>query len=198
MIAVWKSGACKRVRIQKPAGWGLRSGQSIAVDGICSTVIAHTRRHFDVEYMGETLSKTTADVFTKGTLLNLERSLSLSSLVDGHLIQGHVDATARVALLEIKENFRLVTLRIGDAQKRYVALHGSIAINGVSLTVARVRGASVSIALIPHTLDQTNLDLLKQGDAVNVEVDMIARYLVALSHSGRVRPNAAKRVRKKS
>src|SRR4051812_37475362 len=107
-----KSGGNIRIEVEKPLGWKLEKGQSISVDGICSTVVATSSKSFSVEYMPETLRKTTAGAFTVGTLRNLERSLTLAKFIDGHLVQGHVDARAKVAAIEKKKGAYLVTIRI--------------------------------------------------------------------------------------
>lgn len=172
-----KSGI-RRVAIRRPAGWRLSLGQSISVDGICSTVVARAVKHFEVEYMPETLRKTTAGSFDRGTLLNLERSLGLKDFVDGHLVQGHVDGKGVVTKIEDEGASRLISVKVPADLKRFIAARGSIAVNGVSLTVARVRGTTFTVALIPHTLKATNLGLLTKGSEVNIETDLVARYLV--------------------
>jgi riboflavin synthase len=182
-----KAGTVVQVRItkpQKPTAWKLALGQSISIDGICSTVTAQRKNEFEVEYMPETLLKTTAGSFEKDTLVNLERSLTLSDFIDGHVVQGHVDARAKVAAVEIEGNTRRITIELPKDLVRYVAALGSIAINGVSLTVARLSGTKATVALIPHTLTHTNLGQLKAGDRVNIEVDVMARYIVAALDGG--------------
>lgn len=192
-----KNGACVQVRIKKPAAWKLNRGQSIAIDGVCSTVTSHAKDYFEVEYMPETLLKTTANSFVPERLLNLERSLTLNDYIDGHVVQGHVDARARVVVVAKEGNTRRITIEIPQALKRYVAALGSIAINGVSLTVARMQGSRATVALIPHTLTHTNVGSLQRGDQINIEVDLMARYIVAaLSSGGRV-VHAKKTLRKR-
>lgn len=187
----------KRVRIGKPARWKLSLGQSISVDGICSTVVKTGNMFFDVEYMSETLSKTTAKDFSGGRLVNLERSLKLKDLVEGHLVQGHVDARGTVASIVEDGASRRIEFTAPPQQMRLIAPRGSVTVNGVSLTVASVGAHSFIVALIPHTLAHTNLGVLKSGDEVNIETDLIARYRsVALGDT--VGRNAAKRVYKKS
>ncbi|MFZ1987604.1 MAG: riboflavin synthase [Minisyncoccia bacterium] len=166
------------VRVEKPKGWKLALGQSVSIDGICSTVVKDAKGFFEVVYMPETLGKTTAFSFIKGKPLNLERSLTLASVVDGHLLLGHVDSTAKVISVEKIGTSRLITIEIPKEFRRYVALHGSISVNGVSLTVARRDTATFSVALIPHTLKETNLGDLVSRDTVNIEIDLIARYLL--------------------
>lgn len=171
-----KSGACVRVRIEKPRGWKLALGQSVAVDGICSTVTKQRAKFFDVEYMPETLSKTTAGEFAIGRVVNLERSLTLRDFVDGHLVMGHVDATGTV----VEKNNNTEEFSLPLSLMRFVAVKGSITINGVALTVIGKKKRSFSVALIPFTITHTNLGALKRGVAVNIEVDLIARYLDSL------------------
>ena len=171
----------RRVRISTPRGWKLKLGQSIDVDGICSTATAVSKSDFTVQYMPETLSKTTAGEFTKGTVVNLERSLTLNTLIDGHMVQGHVDARAKVAGVVSKNGTYVLTLALPSPLKKFVAGRGSITVNGVALTVAQKRGSICSVALIPYTIQATNLGALKKGNEVNIETDLIARYLAALT-----------------
>jgi len=189
----------RMVSIEKPQRWKLAKGESISVDGICTTVLSSTPRSFSVSYMPETLRKTTAGTFIKGKRVNLERSLSLSSRVEGHFVTGHIDARSQVATTpkRARQGFFL-TLILPSALMRYVTLHGSLAVNGVSLTVARINGRRVTMALIPHTLSHTNLGALKKGDAVNVEVDLAARYLLSGRGYARLTRDAKKTLRKRN
>lgn len=180
--ATGKVKAAKSVRgnrvleIGKPRAWKLANGQSVSVDGICSTVVSSTPDTFRVEYMPETLKKTTAGGFLRGTRVNLERSLTLEKFVDGHLVLGHVDGKARVVGAVDNSNGYLLTISLPAEISDYIALHGSFALNGVSLTVARKGARTATVALIPHTLSHTNLGSLKKGDYANLEIDLIARY----------------------
>lgn len=162
------------VSIEKPRSWKLTKGQSIAVDGICSTVVKSNAKEFSVEYMSETLAKTTAGQLKRGGAVNLERSVRLNQFIDGHLTLGHVDACARV--VRIEKN--LLTISVPKALEKYIVLHGSITLNGVALTVARMKKADVTVALIPYTLAHTNLGTLSKGDLINIEIDLIARYIL--------------------
>jgi riboflavin synthase len=161
----------RHVRIEAPRSWKLPLGASVNVDGICSTVVKKGTGFFDVEYMPETLSKTTASMFAKGRILNLERSLKYGDRIDGHPVQGHVDCAAAVREIVQKGGSRELTIKPKAALARAATLHGSIAFNGVSLTIARKHGPNITVALIPYTLKHTNLGVLKKGDAVNVEFD---------------------------
>ena len=196
VVSTQKKGSVIQVRLEKPRDWKLVLGQSISIDGICSTVTVLSKEYFEVDYMPETLSKTTAGSFAKGSIVNLERSLTLNDYIDGHIVQGHVDARARIAEVVEEGNTRRITIEIPKLLLRFVAALGSIAINGVSLTVARLAGSRATVALIPHTLAVTNLGSLKKGDVVNIEADLMARYIVAaMADSGRV-GHAKKTLRK--
>lgn len=182
--AVAAQGEGRVVRITKPAGWKLKAGASVAVDGICSTVIRMDRATFSVEYMPETLRCSTARFFKRGSQVNLERSLLFGAPVDGHFVQGHVDGVAKVARIAVRGDSREITLHIPRTSVRYIAQKGSITVNGVALTVARMRGSECTVALIPYTLAHTNIGALKTGDHVNIETDLLARYLARLVKKG--------------
>ena len=188
LLSVTPLGACLRVRIRKPFGWKLALGQSIAVDGVCSTITKispstrsgrKSKSFFEVDYMPETLAKTTAKMFKKNKIVNLERSLTLKDFVDGGLVQGHIDARSTVERVEKIGETALLEITIPGVLKKYIAPIGSVTVNGVNLTVAQVKKNTFSVVLIPYTLEHTNLGLLKNGDVVNVEADMLARYIVA-------------------
>ena len=179
VIATSIKGSCKRVRIQKSRSWRLSIGESVNVDGICSTVVAKSSANFDVEYMPQTLSKTTAYRFEKGTIVNLERSLVYGKRIHGHFTMGHVDARTIILTLSKRGRSRLMTIRMPRDLSKYIVARGSVAINGVSLTIAKKTQSAFVVALIPHTLKVTNLGQLKSGDEVNVECDMLARYGLA-------------------
>ncbi len=166
-----------RVRIEAPRSWNLALGASINVDGICSTVVKKGSGYFDVQYMPETLSKTTAATFKKGMLVNLERSLKFGDRIDGHPVQGHVDCTAPVREIVHQGGSREITIKPNAKLARAAMLHGSIALSGVSLTIAKKHGPNVTVALIPYSLKHTTLGTLKAGDLVNVEFDHSRAYL---------------------
>lgn len=172
-----KRGECLAVRLKKPAGWKLVLGQSITVDGICSTVTKRGTSFFEVEYMPETLRKTTAPSFEKGSQVNLERSLTLRDYIDGHLVSGHVDARATVHAIKVVGETKEITFIVPKAFAKFIVDKGSITLNGISLTVVWAKKDTVAVALIPYTLTHTNLGLLKRGDQVNMEVDTVARYV---------------------
>jgi riboflavin synthase len=154
-------------------------GDSIAVNGVCLTVVARGSSGFDADVSRETLNTTAG--FSAGTAVNLEKALRLADRLGGHLVSGHVDAVGVVArLAELGDN-RLLAVTVPGDLARYVARKGSVAVDGVSLTVNEISAAEFAVNLIPHTLAATNLGARVTGDRVNLEVDLMARYLERLS-----------------
>lgn len=154
----------------------VRIGDSIAVNGICLTVVEHTANAFTVEVSRETLN-CTVGLDAQGAPVNLEKALCLADRLGGHLVSGHVDGVGEVMeFTDLGESWNLV-VRAPQQLAKYIAIKGSIAINGVSLTINRVNGSEFSANLIPHTLAMTNLKNLRAGSRINLEVDLIARYV---------------------
>ena len=180
VISAAEEGKSRIVRIEKPRAWKLVLGESISVNGICTTVRALTRGQFEVEYMPATLAITTAGSFDKGRVLHLERSLRMMDSMDGHFVQGHVDATAEVARVEKKGESHRITFRVPKSVRRLIMPWGSVTVDGVSLTVQELGRDTFTVALISHTLKETTLGALKKGDRVNIETDMFARYIAQL------------------
>ena len=150
-------------------------GDSIAVSGVCLTVVAVQPKGFDVDISQETLA--CASDFERGATVNLEKALRLSDRLGGHLVTGHVDAQGVVERLEEVGDNRLIDVSVPHDLARYIARKGSVAIDGVSLTVNGVEGNRFTVNLIPHTLSHTNFDRLRAGTAVNIEIDLLARYI---------------------
>lgn len=187
-------GFGRRLQIEAPA-LGLSDvniGDSIAVNGTCLTVTAKTATGFSVDVIAETLART-AGLTSRGEV-NLEKSMRFGDRVDGHLVSGHVDGTGTVVAMDRHAESWLLIVEAPSELARFFAYKGSIAINGVSLTITRVEdaatGCRVWVALIPHTMEVTTLKLLKPGDRVNLEVDMIARYVERMLAAGTVQPRA--------
>ena len=157
------------------------TGDSIACNGVCLTVVDKTADTFAVDVSPETLS-CTVGLSTPGPV-NLEKALRLADRLGGHLVSGHVDGVGEVVRFDPLGDNRLLEIRAPDALSRYIARKGSITVNGVSLTTNTVDGASFSINLIPHTLAATTLGELKPGSPVNLEVELIARYVERMLHS---------------
>jgi riboflavin synthase len=154
-------------------------GDSIAVNGACLTVVTRDANGFEADVSQETLRCTVG--FAAGARVNLEKALRLSDRLGGHLVSGHVDGVATVShVAEAGEN-RVLAVSVPHELAAYIARKGSVAVDGVSLTVNEVIGAEFVVNLIPHTLAATNLDALKAGDRVNIEVDMLARYVERVS-----------------
>lgn len=149
-----------------------KKGSSIAVNGVCLTVESYKNKVFTAFLVGETITRTNFSSLKIGDFVNLEPSLTLESLISGHLVSGHVDFIAKVLLSG--ENFQI---KIPLKYKKYFPVKGSICVNGVALTIVDSKKNVLSIALIPETLKSTNLSLLKKNDLVNIEIDLIARYL---------------------
>jgi len=150
-------------------------GDSIAVNGACLTVVEHDARSFQVHVSAETL-RCTVGLDTPGAV-NLEKALRLADRLGGHLVSGHIDGMGEVTRFEPAGDCMLLAIRAPHALSRYIAVKGSITVNGVSLTVNTVAGDEFTINLIPHTLQVTTLRQLKAGHKVNLEVDLIARYV---------------------
>lgn len=151
-------------------------GDSIAVNGVCLTVVKIAGKTFTVDVSRETLD-CTVGLERQGSLVNLEKALRLSDRLGGHLVSGHVDGVGEVVVFnDIGESWRLI-VRAPHALAKYIAVKGSITINGVSLTVNRVAGSEFEVNLIPHTLAVTTLNQLCAGGKVNLEIDLIARYV---------------------
>ena len=161
----------------------LRAGESVAVNGACLTVAAVTSAGFAADVMPETLRRTTLGGLTNGATVNLERALQLGDRISGHLVTGHVDATGTVAALREDANARWATITAPDDLLALVAEKGSIAVDGISLTVVDVFDAAFTVSLIPTTLAVTTAGSWAVGSRVNLEADLIARY-VARSLAG--------------
>ena len=158
------------------------AGDSIAVNGVCLTAVAVDAGTFETDVSRETLGCTAG--FAAGARVNLEKALRLTDRLGGHLVSGHVDGIGVVGLCEPAGDNRLLRIAGPAAVARYVARKGSVAVNGVSLTVNEVTGDEFCVNLIPHTLAVTNLGKLQAGDRVNLEADLIARHVERLLQAG--------------
>ncbi|MGB9731720.1 MULTISPECIES: riboflavin synthase [Calditerrivibrio] len=158
----------------------VRVGDSIAVDGVCLTVTKNNENNFIADVSYETISKTTLSSIKNNDKVNLERALTLNSRLGGHLVLGHVDCVGIVK--QIRFRGESIELSIGgfDPIKQYIAKKGSIAVNGISLTVSDLGEDYFTVAVIPHTFEVTTLKYKKPGDGINLEVDVIARYVERL------------------
>ncbi|HEX6331960.1 MAG TPA: riboflavin synthase [Actinomycetota bacterium] len=156
-------------------------GSSVAVNGVCLTVVERSAGHLAFDLSEETLRRTSFSRLAVGDPVNLERPLTLSSRLGGHLVQGHVDGVGEVVGLErTDDGGAWITVRAPEQLHRYLVEKGSVSVDGISLTVAAADGDTFSVALIPHTLEVTTMGTASLGDPVNLEVDVIAKHVEAL------------------
>jgi riboflavin synthase len=170
--------ACTTVRGDSPVG------ASVAVDGVCLTVVDQTPDGLAFDLSDETLERTTLSEVRPGDGVNLERPVTLASSLSGHLVQGHVDGVGSVTGFDRGEEGATMEVRAPEGLGRYLVEKGSIAVDGVSLTVATYDGEAFSVALIPHTLAVTTMGSIRVGDRVNLETDVIAKYVERLLRVG--------------
>jgi len=162
----------------------LKKGDSIAVSGVCLTAVDITPQSIGFDLAEETWNRTSFSRIKEGALVNLELPMRADGRFGGHIVQGHVDGTGKFVALDSiagTDNFWL-RIEIPAELARYVIFKGSLSIEGISLTVAGIEGTKVTVAIIPHTVEMTNLNSLKRGDPVNLEVDMIAKYVEKMMH----------------
>lgn len=159
---------------------GTRPGDSIAVNGVCLTVVDLLPDGFTADVMAETLRRTSLAAAAPGVRVNLERAARMDDRIGGHLVQGHVDGLATVVAVEPSDHWTVMRFALPDGLARYVVEKGSIAVDGVSLTVVDVDDSSFSVSLIPTTLNETILGTRRVGDRVNIEVDAMAKYVERL------------------
>lgn len=162
---------------------GIDMGASIASDGVCLTVVDLGPDWYDVQISAETASKTNIAAWTLGKRVNLERALRVGDELGGHIVSGHVDGVAEVVRIEDEGDSTRVQLRAPEGLARFIAPKGSVALNGTSLTVNEVEGAVFGINFIPHTKDVTTWGDVALGDAVNLEIDTLARYVARLAET---------------
>jgi riboflavin synthase len=163
----------------------LQPGSSVSLDGACHTVVDVLAGGFTVNSVGTTLSRTVAADYTEGSPVNLERAVAMGTRLDGHLVQGHVDAVGGLIGIEDQGEYRLLDFRIPSDVASGTILHGSITLNGVSLTVNAISDDDVcQVAVIPYTWEHTNLSRLEAGARVNVEGDLIGKYVRRLLSDG--------------
>ena len=172
------SRGAKRITVHAQHVLGdLRIDDSIAMNGVCLTVIHRDARGFAVEAVDETLRKTTIGSWQIGKSINLERALTAQSRLGGHFVQGHVDGLAKVTDWSEQAGGRMLSVSMPAELVNYLIPKGSITLDGVSLTIAAIKNNQIQVALIPHTLEVTTLGALRIGDAINVEADMLGKYV---------------------
>lgn len=157
-------------------------GDSIAMNGVCLTVTSFDKNSYSVDVMHETLRRTNLGELKSGSRVNLERAMAADGRFGGHIVAGHIDDTGRITSMEKDDNAIWITVQTTSAVLRYIVEKGSITIDGISLTVARVDEKSFAVSVIPHTGANTTLLEKKPGDTVNLETDMIGKYVEKLLH----------------
>lgn len=155
----------------------VKLGESIAVNGVCETVVKFNSTTFEVNVSDETLRVSNLSDLKKGDLVNLERALKLSDRLSGHIVSGHVDLTTKFVGKEKLGEFYNLEFAIKPEFRKYIVKKGSITVNGISLTIADIKAETFVVAVIPHTFENTNLKELKNNDIVNIETDILAKYI---------------------
>ena len=178
ITAVETLGDACRFRLRGPlVTQGAQHGDSIAVNGVCLTVVEHEGDEFTADVMAEILNRSSLGALAVGSRVNLERPMALGARLGGHIVQGHVDGTGEILARKPSENWELVRISLPADLSRYVVEKGSITVDGISLTVVDAGPDFFTVSLIPTTLDLTTLGLKQPGDPVNLEVDVIAKYV---------------------
>jgi riboflavin synthase len=181
------SGPTLRIRISAPGlAASLKQGDSVAVSGVCLTALSPTPTSFEADLAQETIARTSLARLAPGSLVNLELPTPAGTPLGGHIVQGHVDGTGKLISLQLATTGgedRWLEIEVPEALTRYIVEKGSIAVEGISLTVAKISGTRTTIAIIPHTYTATNLHALSPGDIVNIEVDALARYAEKLQQA---------------
>ena len=176
-----RRGAFQQLEIEaKRVLAGLQVGDSVNIDGACQTAVAIRESSFAVETVAETLARTTLGTLGIGQAVNLERALRADQRLGGHLVLGHVDGVAHIRRRTERDGEQRFEIEPPQPLARYIAAKGSVALDGISLTVAEVGGDAFTVAVIPHTFDNTTLSQRRAADSVNLEVDVIARYVERL------------------
>lgn len=185
VVAIENLGDASRFRLRGPlVTEDAKHGDSIAVNGVCLTVVDTADGEFTADVMAETLNRSSLGALTAGSRVNLERPMALGGRLGGHLVQGHVDGTGTIVERTPGEHWEIVKIALPAALARYVVEKGSITVDGVSLTVVDAADDHFTISLIPTTLALTTLGIKKAGDPVNLEVDVLAKYVERLLGGG--------------
>lgn len=177
-----KHDAGALLKVENPWAAPLEAGESVAVSGACLTVISANQREISFDLSAETLESTIFSSAAPGESVNLEPALKVGDDISGHFVTGHVDGTGRVVSLVREREFARLAVEAPEALLAYLVPRGSVAVNGVSLTIARLDGSTFEIAVIPETLRRTNLGSLRPGDSVNLEGDLLGKYVIRYLH----------------
>ena len=175
--ALKKEGSNLHITVEASFADELKIDQSIAHNGVCLTVVNIEDDNYTVTAIKETLDRSNLQYLSVGDKINLERCVKVTDRLDGHIVQGHVDRTAKCKSIKELNGSWLMTFEYNNAKKNVVVEKGSVCVNGVSLTVVESKSKSFSVAIIPHTYTHTNFHTLKRGDMVNLEFDIIGKYV---------------------
>lgn len=168
----------RRITYATPLSAEVEVDDSVAINGVCQTVVARDASSFTTVVIEETLRKTNFGSLSAGEVVNLERSLRMGDRLDGHLVQGHTDCTGRIDSITREDTNWLLRVSFPDEWALYIVGRGSVALEGISLTVARLERTSFTVAIIPYTWEHTNLQARRVGDAVNLEFDILGKYIL--------------------
>lgn len=168
----------RRITYATPLSAEVEVDDSVAINGVCQTVVARDASSFQTVVIEETLRKTNFGELRVGQFVNLERSLRMGDRLDGHLVQGHTDCTGRIDAITQEDTNWLIQVSFPDEWAPYIVGRGSIALEGISLTVARLERTHFTVAIIPYTWEHTNLHAHRAGDAVNLEFDILGKYIL--------------------
>ncbi len=180
VLAVDSTEVGTRLTVRTPLAAQLADGDSVAVNGVCLTAVGVEGEQFGADVMNETLRRSSLAGIAPGSRTNLELALRADARLGGHIMQGHVDGLGTIAGVRADGFAQVITVAAGPELLRYVVEKGSIAVDGISLTVARVDDEGFDVSLIPETLERTTLGLAEPGDSVNLEVDVVAKYVEKL------------------
>lgn len=167
-----------------------RPGGSIAVNGVCLTITKIKNNTADFDIMSETALKSTLGSLQKGEVVNIERALKANDRLSGHIVSGHVDCVGRIVKLTNQAQNYLLGVKVRKEDMKFLVREGSVALDGVSLTVADLEADSFTVSLIPHTLKNTNLQFKRLGNFLNIEFDMLGKYILNLADNKKARPSA--------
>ncbi len=182
VISLKKEGTNLHITISSPIASELKIDQSIAHNGVCLTVvnILQSTNTYTVTAIQETISKTNLGSLKEGDLINLERCLKIGDRLDGHMVQGHVDTIATCKKIEDQNGSHVFTFEYNSSENKLIVEKGSVCINGVSLTVVNAQQKQFSVAIIPYTFEHTTFNKVKAGDTVNIEFDIIGKYVARM------------------
>ncbi len=155
----------------------IKQGDSICTNGACLTVISYSIREFTVDVMAETMRRTNLNNLKSGSKVNLERALKLNDRLGGHLVSGHIDGTGIITELKKEDNSLWITIKADESVLKYIVFKGSVSIDGISLTVAEANNKQFKVSIIPHTTQETTLLSKKIGESINIECDLIGKYV---------------------